>query len=381
MSQTKFISPKEVKKRLYCKDQTMLIVDIRDKDEYDDWNIAGSVNVPVNSSIASGNVNEIKKLLSRLPRDKEIITVCSRGTNSQLASYMLGEMKYKVFTMTGGMRGWNENFDVYETEIPTDDPHHSFTVAQFVRIGKGCLSYIIFNNASRSGLIIDPSVILDEYLDYINKNHLNINYVIDTHSHADHFSGGMALSKALNLDYYINKIDTDNSFKFRSLEGIEKLDFRILDVRILKTPGHTDGSLSFLIEKKALICGDLLLLESPGRPDLARTKEETKHGAEKIFYTLHEVILKLDDDVKIFPAHYTNTALRPVVMTLGELKENNVSLTISDKEAFLSYLTENIPKTPPNFETIKKFNKAGTVMPLDYAEDLELGPNRCAARI
>jgi glyoxylase-like metal-dependent hydrolase (beta-lactamase superfamily II)/rhodanese-related sulfurtransferase len=378
--QDKFISPKEAKKSLSDPINPVIIADIRDKDEFDDWHINGSINVPVNSFIASGNVDEIKKGLSTLPKDKLIITVCARGINSQIASDILNEMKYRAVTLQKGMLGWNENFDIYEVEITADDPHHNFTVAQFVRIGKGCLSYIIFNNASRAGLIIDPSVLTGEYLDYIGRNHLNINYVIDTHSHADHFSGGMLLAKTLNIDYYINKIDVDNSFNYRSLEGIEKLDFRIMDVRVLKTPGHTDGSLSFLIENKVLFCGDLLLLESPGRPDLARTKEETRIGAEKMFHTLKSVILTLDDGVKIFPAHYSTTGKRPVYMSLSDLKKNNVALSISDKDAFLSYLTENIPETPPNFEAIKSFNKSGVVIPLDYAEDLEIGPNRCAAR-
>lgn len=375
-----FISPQETKKRLNNPENPVLIVDIREKDEFEDWNIKDSVNIPVNSYIASGKVEDIKKALAALPKDKEIVIVCARGINSQIVSNMLNEMKYKAVTLQKGMLGWNENFDVFEVEVTADDAHHNFTIAQFARIGKGCLSYIIYNNASRAGFVIDPSVLADEYIEYINKNHLNINYIIDTHSHADHFSGGMQLAKTLNVDYYINKIDVDNGFLYRSLEGIEKLDFRIMNVRVIKTPGHTDGSLSFLIENKALICGDLLLLESPGRPDLAKTKEETRLGGEKIFHTLQNVILKLDDDLKIFPAHYSTTEKRPVFMTLHELKKHNVALSISDKEAFLSYITENTPKTPPNFDAIKRFNKSGTIIPLDYAEDLELGPNRCAAR-
>jgi glyoxylase-like metal-dependent hydrolase (beta-lactamase superfamily II)/rhodanese-related sulfurtransferase len=381
MTQSIFITPQDVKKRLYGADEKMLITDIREKEKFDDWHINGSINIPVDPQIAAGSIEEIKKALGSLPKDKEIVIVCSRGINSQLAANILREMKYRAVALNKGMMGWNENFDTHEIAMTLDDPRHNFTIVQFIRIGKGCLSYIVYNNASRAGIVVDPSILTDIYLDYINKNHLNINYVLDTHSHADHFSGGLVLAQTLNIDYYINKLDVYKDFNFRSLEGIEKLDFRILDVKIMKTPGHTDGSLSFLIENKALICGDLLLLESTGRPDLARTKEETKAGAEKIFYTIHDSILKLGDDVKIFPAHFISTELRPVVMTLSELKKHNIALTISDKEAFLSYITENMPEAPPNFETIKKFNKAGTYIPVDFAEDLELGPNRCAARI
>ncbi|MGH2575133.1 MAG: MBL fold metallo-hydrolase, partial [Ignavibacteria bacterium] len=151
-------------------------------------------------------------------------------------------------------------------------------------------------------------------------------------------------------------------------------------IDIFETPGHTDGSLSFLIDGKALICGDLLLLESVGRPDLARSEEETIKGAEKLYSTLQNVLFKLYDKVKILPSHFISSTLRPVTMTLGELKKNNKSLTISDKDEFVKYITGSMPKTPPNYESIKKFNKTGTIIPLDYAEELEIGPNRCAAR-
>ncbi len=90
--------------------------------------------------------------------------------------------------------------------------------------------------------------------------------------------------------------------------------------------------------------------------------------------------MKLDDSVRIFPAHFTKTQIRPVTLTLKELKQSNDSLNISDKEQFIKFITENIPVTPPNYESIKKYNKAGVIVPLDYAEDLEIGPNRCAAR-
>jgi len=57
-----------------------------------------------------------------------------------------------------------------------------------------------------------------------------------------------------------------------------------------------------------------------------------------------------------------------------------IGVGMSNKQEFIDYITSNIPVTPPNYETIKKFNKAGVMIPLDYAEDLEIGPNRCAAR-
>lgn len=367
------ISPKEIKEHINSANG-YLLVDIREPFEYNDWNIKDSVNVPVNDLIAQGNFAGIKEKLADLPKNKMLVTICARGINSQVAASILREMGYNSVSLEKGMKGWNENFDIYKLDFDT------FEVIQFVRIGKGCLSYIVYDKSTNNAAIFEPSVFLDEYQDYIAANKLHIKYVIDTHAHADHFSGGMELAKKLNLDYYVNEIEVDSVFRFKSLKGINELSIGITKIEILNTPGHTDGSVSFLINKQALLCGDLLLLESPGRPDLARTKEDSLKGAGILFDTLQELLPKLNDNVKMFPSHFTKTEIRPVVMTLGELKTSSEPLNISNKQRFIDYITSNIPMTPPNFETIKKYNKAGVMIPLDYAEDLEIGPNRCAAR-
>ncbi len=376
MEKNGYITPGEVKENLKNKENDFLLVDIREEDEYKDWNIKGSINLPVNSYISRGNIDELKKSLASLPKDKEIITICARGINSQVAAEILREMNYKAFYMQKGMKGWNENYDLHKIDLADSEAE----ITQFVRIGKGCLSYIVFDKATKEAAVFDPSIFIQEYADFIQRNGLITKYVIDTHSHADHFSGAMALAKTLSVDYYVNKIDVDSGFDYKSLENVRELKLGSLNIEIKSTPGHTDGSLSFLIDGKAMICGDLLLMESVGRPDLARSPEETARGAGNLFDTLNNVIFKIYETVRILPAHFVSTALRPVTLTLGELKTQNKSLTIADKNEFIKYITESMPKTPPNYESIKRYNKNGVVMPLDYAEDLEIGPNRCAAR-
>ncbi len=368
------ISPKEVKEQLNSTANGYLLVDIREKNEYSDWNIKGSLNVPVNDLISSGDFASIKKHLERLPKDRMIVTICARGINSQVAASILREMGYNSVSLDKGMKGWNENFDIYRLHF--DD----FDVVQFVRIGKGCLSYLVIDKSTDQAALFEPAIFIGEYEDYQRANGIHIKYIIDTHAHADHFSGGMELARKLNLDYCISEIEVDKVFSFKSLKAADEIAFGKTRIHLISTPGHTDGSISFLINNKALLCGDLLLLESPGRPDLARTKEETTKGAGILFDTLKNLLPGLSDDTMIFPSHFTNTDIRPVVMSLKDLKANSEPLNITDKREFINYITSNIPVTPPNYETIKKFNKAGVIIPLDYAEDLEIGPNRCAAR-
>jgi glyoxylase-like metal-dependent hydrolase (beta-lactamase superfamily II) len=374
------ITPKEVKSKLCNADNGFLLVDIRDEPEYNDWHINGSFNVPVNTYVATGEYELIKKAFIALPKDKQLITVCARGINSQLAASILKDLDYNAIYMKDGMKGWNGNFDIYEIPLKSKDTSLDVNITQFVRVGKGCLSYIVSNNSTKEAAVIDPSIFTEEYLQYVEDKNLIVKYVIDTHSHADHFSGAMQLAKDLKSDYYINKMDFNDGFEYKSLVGSEKLYIGKSEIEIFSTPGHTDGSLSFLVNKQALICGDLLLLESVGRPDLARNIDETIAGSGKLYNTLHNFLFKLGGKVKIFPAHFTTTSLRPVVLSLYELKQNNPALTIDDKNEFIKFITGNIPLTPPNYHAIKKYNKSGVIIPRDYAEDLEIGPNRCAAR-
>ncbi|HAX47564.1 MAG TPA: rhodanese-like domain-containing protein [Ignavibacteria bacterium] len=368
------ISPRDVKDHINSQTNGHILLDIRAEDEYTDWHIKGSLNIPVNSLISEGNFLGIKEKLSTLPKDKLIITICAKGLNSQVAASILRDMGYNSVSLEKGMKGWNENFDIYKIDFP------GFTVIQFVRIGKGCLSYLVIDKGTRESALVEPAIFMDEYEDYIRANGLKLKYIIDTHAHADHFSGGMELAAKLNMDYYVNEIEVDKVFRFKSLKDIPEFKVGSTILEVISTPGHTDGSVSLLVNKEALLCGDLLLLESPGRPDLARTKEETTKGAAILFDTLQAVLGKLNGGTKIFPSHFTKTEIRPVVMSLNELKAASKPLNIKDKQEFIEYITSNIPTTPPNYETIKKFNKAGVMIPLDYAEDLEIGPNRCAAR-
>lgn len=369
-----FISPQEAKEKLSSSTNGYLFVDIREANEYNDWSIKGSINVPINPLIVAGNFLEIKENLKNLPKDKSIVTICARGLNSQVAAEILRDMGYNAVTLEKGMKGWNENFDIYKIEFD------GFDLVQFVRVGKGCLSYIVYSHKEKSSAVFEPSIFTDEYVSYIKANDLKVKYVIDTHAHADHFSGAMELAKKLNVPYSVNSADVDNVFSFNPIDSSKSISLGDVEIKILNTPGHTDGSLSFLINNQALICGDLLLLESPGRPDLARSKEETINGAGILFNTLQDVILKLDDNVKIFPAHFTKTQTRPVTITLGDMKKSSHAISINDKDKFIEYLTSNIPMTPPNYDSIKKYNKAGVIIPVDYAEELEIGPNRCTAR-
>ncbi len=103
-NKSKSISPKEVNRKLQSEGNGFILLDVRDTNEYNDWNIKGSLNIPVNPLISAGDVNAIKEKFKSLPADKEIITICARGINSQVAAEILREMNYNSAYMKNGMK-------------------------------------------------------------------------------------------------------------------------------------------------------------------------------------------------------------------------------------------------------------------------------------
>ena len=183
------------KELLSNKDESILIVDIRDSDNFDDWHIKDSKNVDVYKDILDNNIDKVKQELIKLPKDRKIVTVCNTGVTSQKASTLLESLGYDTLVLEKGMKGWNtlhQNVDIInESEL---------LLKQIIRPGKGCLSYLIGSNSTKECFIVDPSQYIEEYIEITDKIGFKIKAVIDTHVHADHITRAKALSDSENIN-------------------------------------------------------------------------------------------------------------------------------------------------------------------------------------
>jgi len=356
------------------KDKSILIVDIRSHDNFEDWHIKDSQNIDVYKDIWDGNLDKVKQELSKLPKDKKIVTVCNAGITAQKASTLLESMGYDTLVLEKGMKGWNTLHQLVEVMNEND-----LLLKQIIRPGKGCLSYLIGSNSTKECFIVDPSQFIEEYIEITNKIGFKIKGVIDTHVHADHVSGAKQLSESLKVNYYVSKLDLNADIEFIDLNTIDELKIGDNTIKIIKTPGHTDGSISLLVNDKALLTADTLFLEGVGRPDLGRDKDEIKKGAKTLYSTLTK-IKNLNNDLIILPAHFKEYDDFPIYQKLKEVVENNRPLQIDSEQEFADYILENLPNTPPNYEKIKDVNKNCTQLPREESEKLEFGPNRCASK-
>ena len=201
--------------------------------------------------------------------------------------------------------------------------------------------------------------------------------VLETHAHADHISGARDLA-AHNVPYYLHSKDAGGLTETTGLEDGQQITVGAVEIDVVRTPGHTAGSVTFDLEGDVLLTGDTLFLDSVGRPDLEDGDEIAIHDrAVALYQSLHRLLDK-PDKALVLPAHDSGSPDPPTTATLQKVRERNGVLG-HEQAGFVDTITANIPETPPNHEQIKHANVGKTQLDAEEARQLELGPNRCAA--
>jgi glyoxylase-like metal-dependent hydrolase (beta-lactamase superfamily II)/rhodanese-related sulfurtransferase len=221
-----------------------------------------------------------------------------------------------------------------------------------------CYSYVLSNGAE--ALIIDPHISLqEEYANYLGKKSFSLKYIVDTHTHADHFSLASVLKKKYGALLLMHE-KAVSSVADKRLKDNDQIDIGSGSLKVIYTPGHTDDAISLYGENR-LLTGDVLLIGSVGRTDFQNG------SAESMFDTLQK-IKTLPDDTMIFPGHdYHETRSS----TLKKQKESNPFLKEVNKEAFVKNMrAKNIPK-PFNIDNIVRVNQKGEAAALEMVSPKE----------
>ncbi|MDY6775035.1 MAG: rhodanese-like domain-containing protein [Halobacteria archaeon] len=370
-------------------DDDYVLVDTRNQEDYENWHIGGAVNVEYSHSDDElrGDWEDVVDEYG-IDEDTEVVTVCAKGKSSKdFAEYLEGEGYDDVKSVEGGMEAWSMVYDVVPIATQSDE----IEIIQLQRRSKGCLGYIVGDKATGEAAAIDVTRATKKFRDTASEYGYKITHVLDTHIHADHISGGRRLADELDVPYHLGERarTRDPDYDFDGLDQNEVLEVgENVEIKAIPTPGHTTGMTSYLINDEALTTGDTVFVESIGRTELQFAGDEAKGGAEMQYDTLHDKILSEPDTVKILPGHFSVTdggefidvtPGTPMMTTVGYLRQNNRALQM-DEDDFVEYMFDNIPSKPPNYEKVIATN-SGDYEPEDKAEEdeLELGPNRCAA--
>lgn len=343
------------------------VVDIRPEEEYAEWHVPGSLNVPVYEDLHAGDPSGLEGIE---PTEGPVVTVCGRGAMAAKATQALRDQGIEALTLEGGLRAWSLAWNTATLPLGSNG-----TILQVRRTGKGCLSYLVGSQGQAA--IVDPSLDPDVYVDLAKKRDWTITHVLETHVHADHLSRARSLADATGASHLLPE-DAPVDFPHQAMADGDAVQVGEVRVEALATPGHTPESATFVVDDHALLTGDTLFPGSVGRPDL-----DADDGARDRARALHRSLkdlLSFPEEFVVLPAH----ASHPLGFEgdvhgarLGDLP-NRIDLLNLEEKAFVDEILDRLPETPPNHERIVEHNRTGTYPTGDVTE-LEAGANRCAA--
>lgn len=172
----------------------------------------------------------------------------------------------------------------------------SFVFHQLFESESSTFTYMLGDRNTQEAILIDPVLeTVERDLKLVAELGLKLKYVFDTHVHADHVTGAgkiREMTKARTGIGALAKVEcVDHALK----EG-ETFRYGNFELRVLETPGHTNGCLSFLSEGMAFT-GDALMIRAAGRTDF----QEGSAGA--LFDSITKKLFTLPGDTKVYPAH------------------------------------------------------------------------------
>ncbi|MFA5577413.1 MAG: MBL fold metallo-hydrolase [Tissierellaceae bacterium] len=187
--------------------------------------------------------------------------------------------------------------------------------------------YIIFSEKTKDGIVIDPGGDAEDIIKLVEKNQINIKYILLTHGHGDHIGGLADIKKAIDVPVGIHEGDRemleDGNINLSSqmamgsveiqadilLKDKDVLEFGDERAEIIHTPGHTRGGICIKLND-TIITGDTLFAGSIGRTDLPGGDYAT------IISSIKEKLMIYEDHVKIYPGHGLSS-------TIGNERLNN----------------------------------------------------------
>lgn len=239
--------------------------------------------------------------------------------------------------------------------------------------------------ADGEAAVVDPKRDIEDYLEEAEREGLRIVAIFNSHPHADFASGFRELADRTNAKVYVSQHAPARYDHIDAKDG-QKIRIGSLEIELRETPGHSPDSLSFLVrengEPVAIFTGDLLFVNDVGRPDLRDADEDPSALAGKLYDSLHDKILTLPDEVKVYPAHGAGSlcgrAISDAPFSLvGQERKLNWAMQIKDRNDFVRQMTANLPDRPAYFSYDVGVNLEGAepfsaLPPLDEMTEEEL---------
>lgn len=215
----------------------------------------------------------------------------------------------------------------------------------------GCKSYLVSCERTGESILVDPEIhLIERYRSSIAREGRSLAYLVDTHTHADHFSASRQMSEMLAVPVVLNRL-SPAPFADMRLDDGEMLVAGDIRLVAMNTPGHTRDSMS-LVAGDAVFTGDTLLIGGTGRTDLPTGDP----GA--LYDSLFGRLLKLDRTVRVFPAHDYHGRTES---TIGDEIDNNPRLQKTDRAEFVTMMRELNLAAPDHLTEALRTNMSGGI--------------------
>jgi glyoxylase-like metal-dependent hydrolase (beta-lactamase superfamily II)/rhodanese-related sulfurtransferase len=241
---------------------------------------------------------------------------------------------------------------------------------QVERFYLGCLahaSYLIVSGGTAA--VVDPQRDVEIYLEAAARHGARIEYIIETHLHADFVSGHVELADRTGATVWLGD-GSGARFPHRAVRDGDRIEFGNARLEFLQTPGHTIESVSVVLtdlaspdRPRAVFTGDTLFVGDVGRPDLS-PNHTPQQLAALLYRSLQEKVLKLPDETEVFPAHGAGSLCGKQLSsegssTIGKERRSNYALQARDADEFIHLLTDSLPARPEYFARDVELNREG----------------------
>ena len=187
-------------------------------------------------------------------------------------------------------------------------------------------TYVLEDEATNEGIVIDPSWDLEQVQEVITRNNLKIKYIVNTHHHFDHTIGNEAMAEftgAKIIQHEASELKKDIVVK----DG-DMVKFGETELKVLHTPGHSKDSICLIGDGK-IFSGDTLFVGNCGRVDLPGG------SAKELYHSLFDVLYSLDDELSLYAGHNYG---HQKISTIGKEKATNLVMQRRTEDEFLEMM-------------------------------------------